>query len=263
MTRTNKKIAVVCSGWHFCFGFYSRFQTQKIPKGWSLELFCVSHRDPEYAIKEKANDVFDDSYRGKLDKILYKKVLNREEIEAYGWKYKEYPNTIGDWGNSNQWLEENDYNDYSLLLFTHDDNLIIQDSLFFDIIKDGNFKKWDILTNSPGMPMNWIRGSFEFFKPSVIKRLGGAFDLSEVSLTREGKFNASNETTELLDWNNTVNPLMRFIEKEKLSIGYLSPAYRVSAYVLEGERGYISKTHGANTVYEEKGLKYLRDNKII
>ena len=258
-----RKIAVIVSSWHFCFGFYSRFKNQKMPKGWMMSLYAVSHRDPIYAQKEKEKDVFADDYRGKLDRVLYQKVMSKEEIMAEGFHYKEYPNTIGDYGNANQWLEEHDYNDYDLLLITHDDNLIIQDSLFYDIIKDGNFKKWDILTNSLGMPPGWLRGSFEFYKPSVIKKLGGKFDLSEVTLTREGIFTGSNETTELLDWNNTVNPLMRFIEKEKLHIGYLSPAYRVSGYVIEGERGYISKTHGQNTVYEEKGLKYLRDNKII
>jgi hypothetical protein len=43
----------------------------------------------------------------------------------------------------------------------------------------------------------------------------------------------------------------------------LSPAYRVSAYCIEGERGYIHKTHGSNTLLEDAGLMFLKDNGII
>jgi len=259
----NKKIAVVVSSWHFPEGFYKPMINQVVPKGWEVEYFCVSHRDSAHAIEEKKNDVFPDNKRGELDKRLYSKILTVSEIEALGWKYKGYPNTIGDWGNSNQWLEDNDWKKYDLFLFTHDDNLILRDSLFVDIIEDENFKKWDILCNSTGMPKGSIRGSFEFFKKSVIKKLGGKFDLSEVTLTREGMTTASNEVTELYDWNSTVYPLTRFVEKEKLSVGFLSPAYRVSFYCIEGERGYIYKTHGQNTAEEEMGLEFLTQNKLI
>lgn len=259
----SKKIAVVASGWHYPSQFYESMMRQKLPKGWKADFFCVSHRDPKFAQEEKKNDVFEDSIRGTLDKKLYEKVADKEYIGLLGWNYKEYPNTIGDWGNSNQWLEEHDYNDYDLLLFTHDDNLLIHDRVLIDTIEDENYKKWDILANSSGMPPGSLRGSFEFFKPSVLKKLGGKFDLSEVKLTREGETTSTNELGELYDWNATVYPMARFIEKEKLSVAYLSPAYRVSAYVIEGERGYISKTHGENTQYEDMGLKYLSDNEII
>jgi len=258
-----KKIAVVASGWHFPSQFYEGMKRQKVPKGWEIDFFCISHRDPKHAIKEKADDKFDDSQRGKLDAKLYERIVDKKYIEMLGWNYKEYPNTIGDWGNSNQWLDENDYSDYDLLLFTHDDNFIIHNRVFADAIEDANFKKWDIMANSCGMPFGHLRGSFEFFKPSVLKKLGGKFDLSEVTLTREGETTAHNTREELNDWNSTVYPMMKFIEEQKLRVAFLSPCYRVSAYCIEGERGYISKTHGANTEREEEGLKYLHDNKII
>lgn len=258
-----KKLAVVCSGWHFPLHFYESCLKQIRPKGWEFEYFCVSHRDPAFAIEEKEFDVFTDSIRGRLDRILYKEVASARLISELGWNYKEYPNTIGDWGNTNQWLEEHNYKDYDLFLFTHDDNLLIHDRVFADQIEDKNFKKWDILTNSPGMPAGNLRGSFEFFKPKVLKLLGGKFDMSWVTLTREGKTDMPTKVEDLYDWNNTVYPLTKLIEKHKLNIGYLSPAYRVSAYVIEGERGYICNTHGANTKYEDAGLQYLSDNGII
>ncbi len=261
-----KKIAVVASGWHFPLHFYESMLKQVRPEGWEIDFFCVSHRDPEFARKEKKNDHFDPlstNIREKLDKILYSDIASARVISELGWNYKEYPNTIGDWGNSNQWLDEHDYKEYDLFLFTHDDNLIIHDRLFADTIEDDNFAEWDILTNSPGMPPGSLRGSFEFFKPRVLELMGGKFDLSETTLTREGITTATNEIAELYDWNTTVYPLQRLILEKGLKMACLSPAYRVSAYCIEGERGYISKTHGMNTQYEDAGLKYLSDNGVI
>lgn len=259
----SKKIAVVISGWHYPHHFYEMISKQKLPKGWKADYFVISHRNPSFAYDEKKSKVLGDSKREKLDKILYKQIISIEEIEKFGIKYIEKPNTIGDWGNSNQWLEEYNYKDYDLLLFTHDDNLILNNSWFKDIIKDKAYKEWEILANSVGMPAGMIRGSCEFFKQSFIEKIGGKFDLSEVTLNRVGETTASEDTSQLYDWNSTVYPLMRFINSNNIKVGYLSPAYRVSAYVIEGERGYISNTHGANTEQEEKGLKFLEECKII
>ncbi len=257
------KIAVVASGWHYPAHFYEAMARQKMPEGWTADLFCISHRNPSFAKKEKKGKKFGRGLRAKLDRLLYKEMASEHLIEALGWNYKEYPNTIGDWGNSNQWLDEHNYKDYDLLLFTHDDNLILHDRLFADIIEDGAFKEWDILANSPGMPPGYIRGSFEFFKPSSLRKLGGKFDLSEVTLTREGITTASEDIQELYAWNAGGNPTNYKILELGLRVGYLSPAYRVSAYCIEGERGYITSTHGINTEYEEAGLKFLHDNKVI
>jgi len=258
-----KKLIVIASGWHFPAQFYESMARQVTPEGWSIELHCIAHRDPKFAQEEKKNDVFEDTQRGRLDKILYSRVISKEDIEALGWKYKEYPNTIGDWGNANQWLEENDYKDSDLILITHDDNLIIHDRLFADVIIDTAFEEWDIMTNSPGQPYGSLRGSFEFFKPIVLDKIGGKFDLSTISLTREGHTTATNELGELYDWNNIIEPMSKAIEEHRFKVASLSPCYRVSAYVIEGERGYISKTHGQNTAIEEAGLQFLSDNKVI
>ena len=258
----NKKIAIVASGWHFPVHFYESMVRQRLPEGWSKELFVVSHRKPEQA-KEEKKDKFFTGDRAYLDETLYKEIATKKLIEDLGWTYIEKPNTVGDWGNTNQWLEDHNYNDYDLFLFTHDDNLLLNDGMLKDIIEDGSFKDWDILANSLGMPEGMIRGSFEFFKPKTLKRIGGKFDLSEVTLNREGQTTATEDLGELYDWNNTVTPLMKQIDKLKLKVGYLSPAYRVSAYCIEGERGYISNTHGANTAREEVGLAFLKEHKLI
>jgi hypothetical protein len=258
-----KRIAVVASGWHFPAHFYESMVKQIRPEGWEVDYFCISHRDPKFAIEEHSKDVFGNDLRGSLDKVLYREVATQQLIENLGWNYKLCPNTVGDWGNSNQWLEEHDYKQYDLYLFTHDDNLIIHDRLFADTIADDNFKQWDILTNSPGAPAGSIRGSFEFFKKKVLKLMGGKFDLSTITLNREGETENSTDLLTLNDWNNIVYPLNQLIEKHKLKIGYLSPCYRVSAYCIEGERGFISRTHGQNTKYEDAGLQYLKNNGVI
>lgn len=260
--KKNKKLAVVVSGWHFPAQFYEMVSKQKLPKDWEMELFCIAHRKPEDALRDKEGHVFEGD-RAFLDKKLYSSIISIEQMEKLGWKYTEEPNTVGDWGNSNQWLETNDYNNYDLFLFTHDDNLILTENWFKDIIKDKAFKEWEILCNSLGAPEGWVRGSCEFFKPSLVKKMGGKFDLSMVTLSRVGSTSSTSDLAELNDWNSTVNPLMDFINKNEIKVGYLSPAYRVSAYVIEGERGYISYTHGSNTAREDMGLNFLRQNGII
>lgn len=258
----NKRLAVVASGWHYPSQFYEEMVKQRKAEGWDYEFFCVSHRDPRHAKKEKKDHVYKGE-RGELDKRLYKSVISKKQIEKLGWHYKEYPNTIGDWGNSNQWLEDHDYRDYDLFLFTHDDNLILSQAWLRDVIEDGSFGEWEILANSLGMPRGNLRGSCEFFTKSVLKKMGGKFDLSETTLTRVGKTTATDNIEELYDWNTTVTPTARFIEENKILVGFMSPSYRVSAYCIEGERGYIEYTHGANTEIEEEGLKVLREANIL
>lgn len=261
MARKIKKIAVVLSGWHFCLQPYEALKRQQVPEGWEIDYFCISHRDPSIAKEEKKLDTFRDDVRGNLDRILYKEMATVEHLRAIGWNYKEYPNTVGDWGNTNQWLEEHDYRDYAMILASHDDNLILNDRVFADIIESPF--KWDIITNSPGMPPGYIRGSFEIFKPKVLKLLGGKFDLSKVTLDRTGHTKASTDIQELYDWNNMTPVMAEFIRKHKLKVVSLSPTYRVSAYCIEGERGYVSSTHGMNTAQEDQGLAFLKHHNLI
>jgi hypothetical protein len=250
MHRT--KIAVVATGWHFPLHFYETMAKQNTDDI-EVELFCVSHRDP---IDDKHAETLGDSRREKIDKILYKEIATEEKIKALGWHYKLYPNTIGDWGCSNQWLEDNDYKQYDILLFTHDDNFILKDTFLKDVAN--NQEEWLILSNSNGVPAGWLRGSCEFFKKEMLDKMNGKFDLSKTKLNREGKTDNPADKNALNDWNTTVYPLMKFIADNNIPVFFLSDTYRVSPYCIEGERGWIHYTQGLgkgiNTALEERGF---------
>lgn len=256
-----KKLAIVVSGWHYGMGFYETMSKQTIPKGWSVDMFVVSHRDPSFAKMPQ----FEDSIRGELDRKLYPSIASIKDMEKLGFEYKEYPNTIGDWGNSNQWLEENDYKEYDLFLFTHDDNLLLRYDMLEVVCNEMYKDKWLILTNTTGVPVGSIRGSFEFFKREMLDKLGGKFDLSDTTLDRTGKSDNPEDWKDLFDWNTTVYPLASFLTKKKLwsKVIVFSPVYRVSLFCVEGERGLIANSQPNNRPIEDEGFKWLQDNKII
>lgn len=262
-----KKLAVVASGWHFPVTFYEQMSKQKIPSGWEVEMFVISHRDPSYSEKEKLGVLDKMGYdrRELYDRLLYRKVANVSEIETLGWRYELHPNTMGDWGCVNQWLDNHDYKKYDKFLFTHDDNYILTDNVFIDILPQND---WLIMTNSTGNAQRrlrqWLRlakpftarGSFEFFTKEMMDMIGGKFDLSRVSLTREGKFESPKDFKEISSWNDNDRAIKDFVDSHNLThrVKALSDYYRISKYCLEGERGYISRTDIANTAEEEKGL---------
>lgn len=245
------KLAICISGWHFPLHFYQELKNQILPEGWEMEVFCIAHRRPSEA-HDKDLKSLDDSHRADLDRILYHKIANEKDLRKLT-NYKLYPNTIGDWGCSNQWLENHNYEDYDAFLFTHDDNLITNPYFLHEGIR--GLERYDIVSNSVGLPAGWLRGSCEFFSKNMMEKLGGKFDLSMTTLTREGKTDNPEGTLELNDWNTTVYPMMKFIEDNKIKVGFLSPFYRVSQYCIEGERGWIHRTHAGNTEFEEQGLE--------
>lgn len=268
-----KRLAVVAGGWAFPLGFYEGIAAQKIPDGWTVDLFCVSHRDPEHAEKEKLPELAALGYsrRELYDRVLYHRVAMQRDIERLGFHYVLEPNTMGDWGITNQWLEKNDYRNYDKLLYTHDDNFILTDQVFVDILPQDD---WLILANSTGNAQRrlrqWlhlpkkmsIRGSFEFFTREMMDRIGGTFDLSRASLTRVGETLSKGDARNLRDWNEIGTPLFEYLDREKLwpKVKALSPYYRMSIYCLEGERGYIHKTDPANTAEEERGLDMIEQH---
>lgn len=262
-----KKLAVVASGWHFPITFYEQIANQKIPEGWEIDLFVISHRDPSFSKEEKKDALKNMGYtrRELYDRLMYRKIASVEEIEALGWKYELHPNTIGDLGCSNQWLEKYDYKKYDKFLFTHDDNFILTDEVYIDILPQND---WLILTNTSGNAQRrlrqWLRlpkklslrGSFEFYSREMLDHMGGKFDLSETKMTRIGETSSFGALSDLSEWNSVIYPLQRMIDEKGLQprIKAMSPYYRMSKYCLEGERGYIFKTEKSNTKEEEKGL---------
>ena len=243
-----KKIAVVAGGWHFPLQFYEQIKNQKIPSGWEVDLFCVSHRNPNLEIvREEKNEYISslgNSDINEIDKLLYSKIATVEEIEKLGWNYIEEPNTIGDWGITNQWLDKNDYRDYDILLFTHDDNFIFNNKLFTTAIFQFNWDDWLVITNGNmiGPDVYPVRGSFDFFKKEMLDMIGGKFDLSASTMTRIGKVNNPIDKKEIGDWNYTVRKFGEFIKDNNLNekIKNLSNTYRISTFCLEGERGHVS-----------------------
>lgn len=262
-----KRLAVVASGWHFPITFYEQMRDQIVPEGWEVDMFVVSHRDPSYSENEKIGHFDKMGYdrRELYDRLMYRKVATVAEIEALGWKYELHPNTMGDWGCINQWLEKYDYKKYDKFLFTHDDNYILTNKVFVDILPQDN---WLIMTNSTGNAQRrlrqWLRlpkpftarGSFEFFTREMMDKLGGSFDLSRVKLTRVGKFDSPKDFKEISSWNDNDRAIKDFVDSNNLThrVRALSDYYRISKYCLEGERGYISRTDVSNTKEEEKGL---------
>ena len=133
-----KKLAVVVCGWHYPNYFYKQLPSQDIPDDWEVDYFCISHRDPKYAIGEKDLNNGSDNLLELLDCFYYKDYATVESIESYGWKYIEKPNTLGDWGVYNQWVEDYDYKDYNMFLLSGDDNFIVRDDLLDKVLGNIN-----------------------------------------------------------------------------------------------------------------------------
>ena len=131
-----------------------------------------------------------------------------------GWKYVEAPNTFGDWGFFNQWLEGHDYREYDVILNCHDDTFIRSRPKFWY----QSPVPWLILTNGtyPEAPEAYVRGSFEFWRREMLDMLGGRIDVGNVTLTREGQTDSPEGMAALNPWNEIGTPLRRFMMDSKL-----------------------------------------------
>ena len=278
-----KKLAIIVSGWHFPINYYKQMNEQEVPDGWEIDYFCVSHRDPSIAKEEKKNTIskLSEGTLERMDKVLYEDVPTVEWLEENGWDYSLEPNNCGDWAVTNQWLEKyTNYRDYETLLLTHDDNFLLNNQLFVNVLdnrfetlfrndysmndlpefknaKAGDYSEvkaddWLILSNGI---VNWtgkLRGSFDFFKTELIEKMGGRFDMSRVELDRTGKTDNMGmgyygtgkpaEGLSMKDWEKPIQNFHGFMIDNGLldTIRYLSPTYRISQYCLEGERGLLS-----------------------
>tara|TARA_Y100001963_G_scaffold152927_1_gene238647 strand:+ start:844 stop:1722 length:879 start_codon:yes stop_codon:yes gene_type:complete len=289
-----KRLAVVVCGWHFPDYFYKQLPSSKIPEGWKVDYFCISHRNPEFAIGEKNIDKNHDGLFQKLDYFFYKDIATINSIEKYGWKYIQKPNTLGDWGVFNQWIEDYDYRDYDMFLLAGDDNFIINDNLLDSVLGNkfekiwsngdvGNYRMseveydndWLVLANNaPPKDRGMLRGSFDFFKFEIIDMLGGKFDFSDCDLESRLK-NTTTPTNHFesvsMNWNNQCVQFMKFIEDKKLypKIRFLSNKYRMSNFCIEGERGLFSNINvdfgykgGVIELHESNLLnKFLKEDK--
>lgn len=247
------KMAVVVGGWHWPMHFYRNMFLQLV----GADLFVIAHRSPELPIVcEEKIEILKNApgYLGVFDRCLYSDYPTIDILRHFGWEYSEEPNTVGDWGFFNQWLERHrDYQKYDIILNCHDDTYIRDGGLAGQLAGD-----WLLLANGkyPGAPHGYVRGSFEFWKPELLDMLGGHIDLGNVRLTREGKTNSPEDLRALSAWNKTCAPLRNFMVSRGLEdrIQYLSEYYRVSQWIIEGERGFLHKMEGAPQSFMD-GLK--------
>jgi hypothetical protein len=276
------KIAVIACGWHYPSQFYDQMSSQILPAGWEKELFVVGHRDPIHSHNEKILSTDNENLLSVLDCILYKKKVTKEYLEDIGWRYIEGVSGC-EWQSANTWLSLYDYSKYDCLLFCGDDALIVNQSLIYDVLsgncklldninKNGvwvsadtqNVNDWLVISNSRQPRGLAIRGSFEFFKPEVFKHIGGIFDLSKITLNRAGEIHTPSNYEALTDWNNHLAPFIHKMTELGLydKIKYMSNSYRVSDYIIECERGYLSNMHTLSNAYLSKIQSLYQEGKL-
>ena len=288
------KVLVIATGWHYSSHFYREMIKQEVPDGWSVDYYSVAHRSPddENAIVEKENVRNHsnlDSFWEELDLLMYETPITKKEIQELGWGYSEEENTVGDMECFNQWSEHYDYRDYDFVLVTHDDNFILSDELFTDIVggvevykpleesKFGahqfNIEKvkldndWMFLDNgyTESLPKAFTpRGSFSFYKRELIDMLpDNKFNMYENggygTVYRHGETSSAGYDG-IKAWNTHAGTFRDFLYEGNLvdSTRWLSDMKRVSKYCIEGERGFVSN-HRAGENYLNNVQKQLKE----
>tara|TARA_R100000030_G_scaffold42017_2_gene31586 strand:+ start:22 stop:918 length:897 start_codon:yes stop_codon:yes gene_type:complete len=292
------KILVIATGWHFSSHFYENMAKQIVPNGWDVDYFCVAHRLPEdeNTIQEKNHIRETDAknFLSELDLLMYKHIITKEDIENFGWKFMLEENTVGDMECFNQWSEYYDYKEYDIICITHDDNLIMSEKIFLDIVDTNtelhkpikesrvgrdkfkielvkNDNDWYFLDNgySEDIPKAFTpRGSFSFYKKELIDLLpDNKFNMSEDGglgiVNREGRTDSVGYDG-IKAWNTHAGTFRDFLysglgELELVNkTRWFSNTKRISRYCIEGERGFVSNFR-AGEDYLENIQKLLKD----
>ena len=219
---------------------------------------------------------------------MYEYPISQLQIEDFGWKFMLEDNTVGDMEVFNQWSEKYDFREYDIILVTHDDNLIISDSLFMDILNGVDvYKPIPDSRYGTGHQFNveiepigheWLfldngyteviakafepRGSFSFYKKELIDLLpNNKFDMYQSGglgvVDRTGETNSVGHDG-IAAWNTHAGTFREFLYDGLPDLGLvdkvrcLSNTKRVSKYCIEGERGFISN-------YRADGNRYVTD----
>jgi hypothetical protein len=296
------KILVLATGWHFSSHFYENMPKQIVPEGWEVDYFCVAHRTPEdeNTIKEKESvrEASDDNFLIQLDKKMYEYPITKGQIEEFGWEFMLEDNTIGDMEVFNQWSEKYDYKDYKLILITHDDNFILSDQLFKDILEN-NISIYKPLKNtrygisnhqfqvekikieesrlffidngfSQDIPkMFEPRGSFCIYTKELIDMLpDNKFNMYEHGalgkVTRVGKTDSVGHEG-ISAWNTHAGTFRDFLYDTLPDLGlidgcaWFSDTKRISKYCVEGERGFISNHQADGNTYVNNLKKKMEE----
>jgi hypothetical protein len=287
------KILVVATGWHFSSHFYETMVKQIAPEGWEVDYYCVAHRTPEdentISEKESIRNSTAEDFLTQLDQLMYEYPITTKQIEDFGWKFELEENTVGDMECFNQWSEHHDYKDYDFILVTHDDNLILSDQLFVDIIggvevykpiEESRYGAHQFNVESVKLDNDWMfldngytqslpkaftpRGSFSFYKKELVDMLpDNKFNMYENGgygiVYRQGE-TASVGYDGIKAWNTHAGTFRDFLYEGNLvdNTRWLSNMKRVSRYCIEGERGFISN-HRAGENYLQNIQKQLKE----
>jgi hypothetical protein len=294
-----KKMAVIIGGWHYASQFYESMISQKVPKGWEIDYYVIAHRLPDcensISEKESIRNYIGDNILMLADKKLYEKVLTEQSLTDMGWIGSLHENTFGDLEFFNQWNKEYDVNEYDLFFVSHDDNLILSNELFTDLleekvdlygldvdsfnpknrhcssIKYENKLDWLFVDNGWHNKRITPRWSFGFYTKKLIDIIGGKFiqfeggDYGDNKLKRIGEFNSFTKHDDLHMWNAPAAQFMELLINMDLlgDIRYLSQTKRVSKYCIEGERGFIhNSVAGGQENYIRQAVKALEETKI-
>lgn len=277
-----RKIGIVLIGWHYPSQPYQSLVKQVIPEGWEAEFFVIGHRLPEQALDERENKLSQETKLSSFDKLLYETPVTLDFLKNIGWNYIQGISG-NEWEGANLFLSKVDYREYECLLFAGDDFLLLRDKFFTEILNDdidvyGNYKEgkswkgkkevisyndWLVLSNSIHSGRQAIRGSFEVFKTEVFDLLGGKFPLHDRVIALSKKLNGNVKTLStshnaLTEYNTQFWEFMNVINRENIyhRIKFLSNKYRVSKYVIEGERGLISNNNTYSGEFLEGIKKY-------
>lgn len=259
-------IAFIIGGWYFPKHLYKNaIEINKLEES-NIDYFAVTHRNPEL-VDIKAEMIPRITNNNKYDLELFNDIATYSDLTKMGYKVDEVENAIGDYYFFNQWSELYDYTKYDYIIFMHDDNYLLPE--FKNILTDlfnfesdfynhndinwvrvGNVKKFNYIANSAVLNRKTARGSFSIWSKELIDALGGKFSMDNVNVIRTGLNNTPSSHWEL-DWNVVGTNLQHFIQVNGfMSTSFrLSPYYRISKYMIEGERGLISKTHNEKLTY--------------
>jgi hypothetical protein len=269
------KIAVIIGGWYFPAHLYENVIKAKKPVNIELDYFVVSHRNPSFV--DISNEMIPRIKNNNIYDIeLYSKISTYQNLKDMGYQVNEVSNLVGDYFFFNQWADFYNYKDYNYVLFMHDDNYLLPDfkNIFIDIFEketlgvkfingtwlDCSIKNFDYIANSAGGSGKTARGSFSIWSKKFLDKLGGSFSIKGVTLTRENKFNTPNGHLEMADWNHIGRNLQEFVEENGMmeSTYRLSKYYRISKYMIEGERGLISKVDVLEEELKKGYKKYIK-----
>ena len=267
-----KKLAVVLGGWHYPYAYYDQLKKQKVPDGWEIDFFVVSHRDPELPVVfDEKQPLLESRGNGTLqdfDHELYSRIITKQELSEMGFTYDVEKSSIGDLYQLNQWVQRHYEGQYDKVLFTHDDNYLLNTELFTDIIGRkaeifvpddmGNLNKvdsdfeWKHLAGGQIENTRCPRTSFTFLDKELLDELQHDLErisTADVDLIRTGETNTLYDvrdskqisTSKLVSWNSPGRSFVTWMKEHDYidKSVRLSPHYLVTKYFIEGERGFM------------------------